>query len=253
MRVWAAEGGLGGAAAGAGGAEWGCEQVLEKRQGGTSDGGPVLELEVWGDEDRAAAGEEGAAGAGARAGAGAAPPARKSERRPFADHGGHASTVWDVRFSRHEAVEDEATTRMATASADGTVRVWRAAFEAGSSGRRPAFAPEAVVLAGFRPRRRRSNGGGGNDDSDSDPDDDDESRADVLSVDWSTRGWLATGDARNALRVFEPPGRGEGWRLAADAPHPLDVNCVRWHPTDATLAATACDDGRVRLWRLVAD
>ena len=28
-----------------------------------------------------------------------------------------------------------------------------------------------------------------------------------------------------------------------------DVNCVRWHPTDPTLLASAGDDGRVKLWR----
>lgn len=31
--------------------------------------------------------------------------------------------------------------------------------------------------------------------------------------------------------------------------HPLDVNCVRWHPSDATLLASAGDDCCVRLWR----
>lgn len=32
--------------------------------------------------------------------------------------------------------------------------------------------------------------------------------------------------------------------------HPLDVNCVRWHPTDPGLLASAGDDCCVRLWRL---
>lgn len=31
--------------------------------------------------------------------------------------------------------------------------------------------------------------------------------------------------------------------------HPLDVNCVRWHPTDPSLLASAGDDCCVRLWR----
>lgn len=31
--------------------------------------------------------------------------------------------------------------------------------------------------------------------------------------------------------------------------HPLDVNCVRWHPTDLTLLASAGDDACIKLWR----
>lgn len=31
--------------------------------------------------------------------------------------------------------------------------------------------------------------------------------------------------------------------------HPLDVNCVRWHPTDPTLLASAGDDCCIKLWR----
>jgi WD40 repeat protein len=31
--------------------------------------------------------------------------------------------------------------------------------------------------------------------------------------------------------------------------HPSDVNCVRWHPTDPALLASAGDDGSIRLWR----
>lgn len=264
VRVWAAEGGLGAAASGAvGGGEWECEQVLEARKGEAS--GVEVELEVWGDdgdddekEEGGAAGANGGGkGGGAEAtttGATAAPPPTTTAM--FPDRGGHTSTVWDVRFSRHDG-----GARMATASADGTVRVWTAGFEPGSSGRRPAFAAEAVVLAGWRPRRRQ----GG--DEDEEDDEDDNEPADVLSVDWSARGWLATGDARNALRVFEPVAEAGGgaaaatpsppvrWRLAAQAPpdHPRDVNCVRWHPQDASLVATACDDGAVRLWRLVEE
>jgi WD40 repeat protein len=31
--------------------------------------------------------------------------------------------------------------------------------------------------------------------------------------------------------------------------HPLDVNCVRWHPADPSLLASAGDDCCIKLWR----
>ena len=61
------------------------------------------------------------------------------------------------------------------------------------------------------------------------------------------------------MRVFveEPerggdPGAAPAFRLAAQRrqAHAGDVNCVRWHPRDAGLLASAGDDGAVRLWRL---
>jgi WD40 repeat protein len=287
VRVWAAEGGLGAAASGAvGGGEWECEQVLEAR--GAADGAATVELEVWGDDgedddeddEEKREGGGGANGASAAAANGRSPPPPPKKTVPFADRGGHTCTVWDVRFSRHDG-----GARMATASADGTVRVWSAAFEPGSAGRRPAFAAEAVVLAGYRRRRRGRGRGRGaqgeeeeeeergagavEEDGDDEDEDEEDAFAEVLSVDWSARGLLATGDAGNALRVFEPVAADPAdpaaaapppprWRLAASAPpgkhqHPRDVNCVRWHPTDASLVATACDDGAVRLWRLVEE
>lgn len=48
---------------------------------------------------------------------------------------------------------------------------------------------------------------------------------------------------------------GAAFRLLCkrEQAHPLDVNCVRWHPTDPALLASAGDDGCVRLWRLRPD
>lgn len=35
--------------------------------------------------------------------------------------------------------------------------------------------------------------------------------------------------------------------------HPTDVNCVKWHPRDPTLLASAGDDGCIKLWRYHKD
>ena len=54
------------------------------------------------------------------------------------------------------------------------------------------------------------------------------------------------------LRVYGPPG-GQLREVASCAEaHGGDVNCVRWHPQEATLLASAGDDGAVHLWRFTA-
>ena len=45
------------------------------------------------------------------------------------------------------------------------------------------------------------------------------------------------------------PGGSFSLLCTREQAHPLDVNCVRWHPSDATLLASAGDDCCVRLWR----
>ncbi len=35
--------------------------------------------------------------------------------------------------------------------------------------------------------------------------------------------------------------------------HATDINCVRWHPNDPTVLASAGDDGNLKLWRYTKD
>lgn len=83
---------------------------------------------------------------------------------------------------------------------------------------------------------------------------------------------MFAGDGDNQIKVYvraEPDGDTDAasisgsvspeerpymrWQLLASAQeaHSQDVNCVRWHPTDRSLLASAGDDGVVRLWRCV--
>ena len=86
----------------------------------------------------------------------------------------------------------------------------------------------------------------------------------IFSVDWSKNGYIATGGADNTVCIFsveaaemEESGSGGidalgqvSCRLECrkEGAHPFDVNCVRWHPKNANLLATAGDDGAIRLW-----
>ena len=68
-----------------------------------------------------------------------------------------------------------------------------------------------------------------------------------------------TGSGDNSICIFEEeqtassdvnPQQKPSFQLSIkklDA-HPTDVNCVRWHPKDPNLLASAGDDGCIRLW-----
>lgn len=71
------------------------------------------------------------------------------------------------------------------------------------------------------------------------------------------------GDGANSIKVFSQHQSDDvsadvaevssqrAWDLSCsvDQAHDSDVNCVRWHPVDHTLLASAGDDGLIKLWR----
>jgi WD40 repeat protein len=86
----------------------------------------------------------------------------------------------------------------------------------------------------------------------------------IFSVDWSRDGLIATGCADNAIRIFAEAGgevvQGVRDLFLKQAPsfsmackreqaHSIDVNCVRWHPTEPGLLASAGDDCMIKIWQ----
>lgn len=142
---------------------------------------------------------------------------------------GHSSTVWGVAFERDGD-------RMVSCSDDLTLQVWDSSTDPGGSG---ASAPKPwkhlSTIAGYHERT-------------------------IFSVDWSwANGLIASGAGDDCIRIFgedsELPGgvgQGPSFSLLAtrSAAHSTDVNCVRWHPKDGRLLASAGDDGAVKLWCL---
>lgn len=135
----------------------------------------------------------------------------------------HTSTVWDLAF-------DPSGNYLASCSDDRTVKVWKCVREGGE-----VKCSLGTSISGYHDRT-------------------------VFALDWSAAGFIATACADNTIRVFsvtEASGEdGLGPRLTCEleckreAAHPLDVNCVRWHPKDPQLLASAGDDGSIRIWRV---
>ncbi|KAI1326623.1 WD domain-containing protein [Xylariaceae sp. FL0255] len=135
-----------------------------------------------------------------------------TDTRPF--HG-HTSSVEDIQWSPQEA------SVFASASSDGTVRVW----DVRSKSRKPAITVQV-------------------------------SNTDVNVISWSklTTHLLATGADDGVWGVWDL----RQWKGGADKPSPIasfayhkdQITSVEWHPTDDSMVAVAAGDHKVTLWDL---
>ncbi|KAI1121021.1 WD domain-containing protein [Nemania abortiva] len=128
---------------------------------------------------------------------------------------GHTSSVEDIQWSPQEA------SVFASASSDGTVRVW----DVRSKSRKPAITVKV-------------------------------SSTDVNVISWSrlTTHLLATGADDGVWGVWDL----RQWKGGADKPSPIasfayhkdQITSVEWHPTDDSMVAVAAGDHKVTLWDL---
>ncbi|KAJ8598305.1 hypothetical protein CTAYLR_007544 [Chrysophaeum taylorii] len=72
----------------------------------------------------------------------------------------------------------------------------------------------------------------------------------IYSIDATSAGLVATAGGDNALAFLDAETRLLLFRVPRA--HDGDLNCVRFHPKDPTLLATASDDATVLVWRLVS-
>jgi len=142
-----------------------------------------------------------------------------TDNRPFQ---GHTSSVEDIQWSPSEA------SVFASASSDGTVRVW----DVRSKSRKPALTMQI-------------------------------SNTDVNVISWSrqTQHLLASGadDGEWAvwdLRQWKPSANGAASKptpIASFNYHKEQITSVEWHPTDDSIVAVAAADNTVTLWDLAVE
>eukprot|EP00271_Cylindrocystis_brebissonii_P018302 TRINITY_DN5118_c0_g1_i1.p1 TRINITY_DN5118_c0_g1~~TRINITY_DN5118_c0_g1_i1.p1 ORF type:complete len:380 (-),score=42.14 TRINITY_DN5118_c0_g1_i1:558-1697(-) len=150
---------------------------------------------------------------------------------------GHSSTVWAAAFNR-------TGDRMVSCSGDLTLRVWDTSGQPGSSSSSSGETSQSsrwkhlCTISGYHERT-------------------------IYTVDWSScNDLIVTGDGSDCLRIFASaePERESGCEgpsfvqlIAKEKAHATDINCVKWHPKDPRLMASACDDGSLKIWKLTGD
>jgi len=162
---------------------------------------------------------------------------------------GHTSTVWDVAFN-------PTGDYLASCSDDTTLKIWECSRDSGEM-----RCSLATTCSGYHKRT-------------------------IFSIDWaallpsssdrSSGGsnspceYIATASADNSICVFAveqataagaalenggvAAGGGGGsmscqLECRKEQAHPCDVNCVRWHPKEGNLIASAGDDGCIKIWK----
>ncbi|PHH61598.1 hypothetical protein CDD81_8113 [Ophiocordyceps australis] len=138
-----------------------------------------------------------------------------TDSRPFQ---GHTGSVEEIQWSPSEQFV------FASASSDGTVRIW----DVRSKARRPAITVQA-------------------------------SNSDVNVMSWSrqTTHLLASGADDGVWGVWDL----RQWKAGADKPQPLasfdfhkeQITSLEWHPTDDSIMAVAAGDSTVTLWDLAVE
>lgn len=137
-----------------------------------------------------------------------------TDTRPFK---GHTSSVEDIQWSPSEA------SVFASASSDGTVRVW----DVRSKSRTPALTVKV-------------------------------SDVDVNVISWSrlTTHLLATGDDNGTWAVWDLRSWKGGATIEKPTPiasfayHKEQITSIEWHPTDDSMIAVGAGDNKVTLWDL---
>ena len=154
-----------------------------------------------------------------------------SDTRPFT---GHEGSVEDIAWSPNER------TVFASASSDGTVKVW----DTRSKARKPAISvkvseADANVLSwsGLAPHLLAT----GADDG-------------VWAV-WDLRGWKPLSKSGGGVGA----DGGEGGNAQPPAPvakfdfHKEQITSVEWHPTDDSIVCVAAGDNTMTLWDLAVE
>ncbi|XP_071686705.1 protein CIA1 [Rutidosis leptorrhynchoides] len=137
---------------------------------------------------------------------------------------GHSSTVWALSFNY-------SGDKMATCSDDLTVKVWGVDIARMQSGDSNAPWRHLCTLSGYHERT-------------------------IFSVHWSREGIIATGAADDAICLFveseDHSYDGPTYKLLLkkEKAHDMDINCVRWSPTENRILASASDDGTIKIWKL---
>ncbi|KAL4418689.1 hypothetical protein ABPG77_001259 [Micractinium sp. CCAP 211/92] len=181
---------------------------------------------------------------------------------------GHSSTVWEVAF-------DAAGQRMVSCSDDCTLRVWACRKEQGElrwgllstlsgyhdrtifsvdwskAGLIASGAADNAIrifgegVAAARPASAAGEAGGAAAAAAAADEEAAAAAADAAAAEPALRdlflqqGGDSSGGVGGSFALVCKQGQA----------HPLDVNCVRWHPADPTLLASAGDDACIKLWR----